>query len=76
VDGVRWIGHQGGDRDENAEFFLVPGTDDVLICTFEHRPAVGERSDGVDRSTYTELRVVPAVTSQNGFASARRMRSP
>jgi CubicO group peptidase (beta-lactamase class C family) len=31
LDGVRWIGHQGGDRGENAEFFLAPATDDVLI---------------------------------------------
>jgi D-alanyl-D-alanine carboxypeptidase len=30
-DGVRWIGHSGGAPGMNAEFWLAPGTDDVII---------------------------------------------
>jgi CubicO group peptidase (beta-lactamase class C family) len=31
LDGVRWIGHDGGSEGEKAEFWLAPKTDDVII---------------------------------------------
>jgi hypothetical protein len=31
LDGVRWVGHDGSSPGENAEFWLAPATDDVLI---------------------------------------------